>query len=341
MNKTNQIILFAIFSFILFYQLVLHFGLANQPAATVFVFNEQNNVVDTLHYNIPYKLIEVKNDNQKMIPSELLFNQNPNFLLYIFFLTFFSSVSLSLIFPLIFRTKKKLGILARKEVIFYAILSLLITAGIFGVCNYIPHAWHPQSFMKHLGVLLKYPVPTLMILLCPLLILAAICLFGVFGVSSAIKKIDFSSENKETSIQSFREYKKLLDEYILIFGLFVASGSIILASVLADTINNFIISNSSFKLVPDEFVYLNGLAFTGAILIVYVPVYLKVREIGTQLVSKFNPVDYDNLEVWNKRNNAYLNTLDIAGNVWDGTKTSLKILAPIIASILTTIIKSI
>ncbi|MBO3696829.1 hypothetical protein [Roseivirga sp. E12] len=237
--------------------------------------------------------------------------------------------------------RKKLRMLTRKEVILYAIVSLLITIGVFGVCNYIPHAWHPQSIMKHLGILLKYPVETLMIFLFPLLILAAICLFGIFGVSSEIKKSDFSIEDKETSFKSFRRYKTLLDEYILIFGVFVASGSIILASALADTINNFIVSNSSFKFVPDEFVYLYGLAFTGAILIVYVPVYLKVREIGTQLVYRLNPIDYEDIEAWNKRNEAYLNTLDIAGNAWDGTKTSLKILSPIIASILTTIIKGI
>lgn len=342
MNKTNWTIIFTILSFILIYQFVLYFGIKDiSNTSAIIVSQKPNSSVDTLSYNDAYKLTILKDDNQKMIQSELLFNQNPNFLLYIFFLTFFASTSLSLIFPLIVRTKKKLGMLLKKEVIGYAILSLLITIGIFGICNYIPFAWHPQEIMEHLGILLKHPVPTLMALLSPLLILATICIFGIFGVSSAITKKDFSAENKKESIQSFCRYKKLLNEYILIFGLFIASGSIILSSLLADTINNYVINNSSIQLVPNEFVYLYGLAFTGAILIIYVPVYLKIREIGSSFVSTINPIDYDNLEDWNKNNDTYLNTLGIAGSAWDGVKTSLKILSPIITSILATIIKTI
>lgn len=89
------------------YQFVLYFGIEDMSnTSAIIVTQKPNSSVDTLNYGYAYKLTILKENNQEMVQSELLFNQNPNFLLYIFFLTFLASTSLSLIFPLIARTKK-------------------------------------------------------------------------------------------------------------------------------------------------------------------------------------------------------------------------------------------
>lgn len=339
MNKTNGIIIFAIFSFICIYYAFINYGLVDTPkSSTIIITNEQNRVIDTIQFNTPYKLSEKRPNALYSIPSSLLFNQNPNLLLYILFLSFFSSTSLSLLIPMTLRTSKKLKDLSKKQKVTFGLMSMLIATCVFGICNYVPHVWHPQETMHHLGILIKRPGIVLMIILAPLLLLAALCLFGIFGVSILINNNECTAENVEQSLENYLNYKKILDEYILIFGLFIASGSIIISSALASALNDFILNDTSFSFVPKEFIYIYGLAFTFAILIVYLPVHFKLRTFGESIIKIAHPIDYNNLEIWKKKDDTYLNTLGISGNVWEDTKTSLRVLIPLITSILTSII---
>ena len=356
-NKIIQIISIGIISFFLGNQFILRYGILPFAECTIILGKKEitepvsdkhatripknSYIIDSIKINDNHQLsyLDKKNRWQQVSSSETFLNKNPNFLLYVFFLSLSMSVSIILIGPLIKKTKTHLTMLRNKEIIVFSLLSALFTAIMFIISNIIPYAWEPQQIINNLNIFLTQPIIIMMTFLTPLLILTSICIFGILGISVAIKNLKFSLENRNEFLKLFINYKTLLNEYVMILGTITASGAIVISSTLANAINDCFPQNALIKFVPSEFVYLYGLSFTSGILLIYIPVYAYLIEKGKMFLSEVNPMDFEGLEQWNKKNNIYAQLLGIHMDLWEGLKISLRVLFPLITSILASIIQ--
>jgi len=293
-------------------------------------------IIDTIYFNNKIGLAYKAKSNIKYIsPSNVFFNRNPKFLLWIFLIVTLFAISNSLILGLYDKIKLEIKSINKKEIYFLLFLSLVVSLSTYLLYLNAPNMLLPKDLMQEFGVLLNKPTFTIMILSLPTLFLAIMCVLGILAQGVNVEKIKIDRNNKEEAIDEFINIKNALNDYLGVLGLVVTSGIIITTSIYQRTFNDYFITNGSLELFPKDFVYLFGFLFSFAILITYVPVYLRIIKKGNKIISEINPIDLQNIEKWNKDNISYMNLLGVKIDTVEGVYTSIKIFAPMLTSIIT------
>jgi len=293
--------------------------------------------VDTVYFNNNLAL-EYFNKNKEKInlkASNIFFNQNPKFLLWIFLMVSLFSISLSLIYGLWNKIKLESKIVKLKDI--YILLSISISVSLSTYLLYlnVPNMFLPKAIMEEFGILLKNPTFTIIALSIPTLILGIICMLGVLIQGVKIDSINITKENKKKAIDQFMNIKNSLNEYLGILGIVVTSGIIITTSVYQRTFNDYLISHNNFELFPKDFIYLFGLLFSFAIIIIYVPIYSRLIKKGNELISEISPINIQDIGKWNIEKESYSKLFGVKINNVEGVYTSLKVFAPLLTSIVT------
>lgn len=303
--------------------------------------------INVIQNDTNQKLYEVNKDtltvNEKELvksvtiqKKELLYNRNPNFLIWItLILTMVTIASAS--FPVfiwqIIRLKATFK-LNYKHILQAVLFATSIVLFIVVILKSTTGFYVPSKIIDNFGVLFNhgYVLPIIVnatfILQIPILIL-------IFLVSITAKKIDFDVRSKksiEKAVSQFSMLNQLLLSSLQILAILVVF-SVLTTSGLQQSIKSAI-TVTTFDIFPKEISYVYGLFFSLFLAIVYVPSHLYLKDCQNKIKYDMqNEIETNDsvLPEWYKE---ILSKISSGGSALDSLKLSLTVLAPLISSFL-------
>jgi hypothetical protein len=283
-------------------------------------------------------------DYVPIVKKNILFHQNPSFLIWTFLISTMISIaagSVPFFISKIFELKKKFS-LSRKKVwiggfLYAGLLDLFIiltnnrTTGFYQP----PHIIDDFHILFNDGSIISALVLTNLILILPGLVV--MFLTGVssdsiyIGAKNNINDINFSNkESIEDAVKKLKYLNMLLQNTLQIMAIIVVF-SVLTTSALGDSIRSTL-KVEGLDLFPKQIGYIYGMYFSLFLCIVYIPIYyyLKNNYNGLKELAA-DPINIPNSTEWYT---SLFGDVKFEGSAIENLKLALTIIAPIITSFL-------
>ena len=272
-------------------------------------------------------------------PWQIFYNRNPQILLWLFLIITLSSVSFAFIAPLIYKLSARIKALPQKHLAVSIILGVfLFTSLLFVLDQGNSYTYTAKGIMSDMKILFKYPTQTFLILLLPVFIVGSLCISGILLTAYSTSNLIPSHTNKEQLVDTFRQLRNDMNQFLLILGLLAASGSVITTSALRNSINHFLIGSSPFELIPVEIVYVYSLLFTLFIVVAYIPAYYTMTNTGKKIAETLNPFSLSALPDWNTKKIILEEHLGLKATLKENLSSALIVISPLVSALISQLI---
>ncbi len=298
----------------------------NDASDSVVVTYKKNVAVDTT--------APVQVQSQKTFSKQkLLFNKNPDFLVWIVFITLMIAVATSLI-PVLFLSVRDIF----RNFVFNSVLkwklfvlTIVILALIIFVSSNSNFLFTPIEVLENFRILLDSTILVKSIVIYSLAV-GMIAVYGQLSVNQAISQFPDSIRNltPDEIKQKGYDLKFILLRQKLRFFLICLATLIVFAIITTELVRKAILSEikTNIDIVPHSFVYVYGLVFTFFLAVLYLPIYYRLRQKGVAMLEIAEGEEEE------KEKQPVFKTFIIKETPLDSLKITLSILAPILTSLI-------
>lgn len=290
--------------------------------------------------NVNHHIIQKLAINYPFEPQTMFFNENPQFLLWIFIISILISISFGLLLPIISKMKEIVNEFEIKNsaIFLNTFLSFLIMGFIYFVLNQNQYLIGGSTIMEFHEILLKDPKLIMSSIVLLSFVIPIMGIVGMLIINHSISLIEIKNLEKikelekNVSIKRFILLSKSLDFFLMIMALII-TGAIIATGKLRQSMIA-IIGIEQGLIFPIEFVYIYGAFFTVLLAIIYIPIYNYLQITGKSIEEAVNQLPQGEAKKDGLQSSKIENILKTEHSAIDKLKVSFSIFAPILGSIL-------
>jgi hypothetical protein len=276
------------------------------------------------------------------VTDDMLFHQNPPFLVWMILISVMLTIAAGS-FPVFVGQIIQLyiNLELKSRHIKTAIFISLTIATVLIISNvYIPGYFKPPDIVDHFHILLKHgSILKWVEIVTVLLMFPAIILIFLTGLSSDLIDLSINGLNAEDAkkkleeaVEKFSYLDQTLNSALRILAIVVVF-SVLTSGMLGNSINS-VLEVKGMKIYPTEVCYIYGMCFTIFLCVIYVPVYMYLKQQNNFLNYAISEVQLPDTDADKKWIEGIKSESSFNSKTFDQVKIIITVLSPLISSFL-------